>query len=233
MNFFQYLVKAQFPPPRIRVREDQHRVASSLELFIDLAFVGMLAVLVRYIAESDRITMEVMELFLLRFLSTFTIWYNLIWYNLIWYNNLFETSSLRHRGLIFLAIFSITMQQLSANIDTRGQYYFMMAGFVLSRLFIANIWLMSPIRGFSLFMLVIGINNAFYKSKNPDPARQPLETRSVRRTQYLTYLFAILCLALALTHTSGKLSVLAVTGMMFIWLFAKEIIWYILLRFPE
>lgn len=136
MNYLQYFWKRNFHRPELINDTGGHRSASTLELFMDLAFVGVLATLVHFLVGAKEVNAEVIVGFLLRFFSAFALWWNLMWYN-----NLFENESLRHRLLMVLIVITIIGQQVAYNSTSVEGYYFLLFFFALSRLIEVFLWM--------------------------------------------------------------------------------------------
>lgn len=135
MNFIQYIWKQNFKRPDLITDTKGHRAASTLELFMDLAFVGVLATLAHFLVGQKEVNAEVIAGFLLRFASSFALWWNLIWYN-----NLFENKTLRHRLAMVAMIITIIGQQVTYSSDTVTAAYFLLAFYTLSRLIEVYLW---------------------------------------------------------------------------------------------
>ncbi len=133
-RFLSMVWQRHFKLPQL-IQNSGHRAASPLELFIDLAYVGMLSAVVHFLIGAPHLGgVEVLG-FVLRFMSMFALWYNMVWYN-----NLFEDSTWRHRGLMVLVVFSLLMQQVALDAQNVQQLYFLGTGFMVSRLLHAYIW---------------------------------------------------------------------------------------------
>lgn len=135
MNYLSYLWKSNFQRPELITETEGHRAASTLELFMDLAFVGVLATLVHFLVGAKEVNTEVVIGFLLRFFSAFSLWWNLVWYN-----NLFENETLRHRFLMVLIVITIIGQQVAYNSVTPEGYYFLLFFFAASRFIEIYLW---------------------------------------------------------------------------------------------
>ncbi|MGL4662439.1 MAG: low temperature requirement protein A [Culicoidibacterales bacterium] len=135
MNYLQFFLEKNFRRPELITETEGHRVASTLELFVDLAFVGVLATLVHFLVGAKEVNLEVIIGFLLRFFSAFSLWWNLMWYN-----NLFENESLRHRLLMVLIVITVIGQQVAYNSLTVEGYYFLLFFFSVSRLIEIYMW---------------------------------------------------------------------------------------------
>lgn len=135
MNFIQYIWKKNFRRPNLITDADGHRSASTLELFMDLAFVGVLATLAHFLVGQKEVNSDVVIGFLLRFSSAFALWWNLMWYN-----NLFENKTLRHRLMMMLIVITIIGQQVAYDSHTELGYYFLLTFFALSRLIEIYLW---------------------------------------------------------------------------------------------
>lgn len=135
MQFIQYIWKRNFSRPNLITESEGHRSASTLELFMDLAFVGVLATLAHFLVGQKEVNTEVILGFLLRFSSAFALWWNLMWYN-----NLFENKTLRHRLAMVLLVITILGQQVAYDSHSEKGYYFLLAFFTLSRLIEVFLW---------------------------------------------------------------------------------------------
>lgn len=135
MNFLKYIWKRNFSRAELITEADGHRTASTLELFMDLAFVGVLASLAHFLVGAKEVNSDVILGFLLRFTSAFALWWNLIWYN-----NLFENKTLRHRLLMVVIVITIIGQQVAYDLDSEKGYYFLLSFYALSRLVEVFLW---------------------------------------------------------------------------------------------
>ncbi len=138
IGYLKFLYNRNFRTPELLTNEKEHRVASTLELFMDLAFVGALASLVHFLVGSEHINRHVIYGFVLRYGSVFAIWYNLVWYN-----NLYENKTMRHRLMTLLILLTVIAQQITFNAETREQYMFLMSSYSLSRFLELFLWLTS------------------------------------------------------------------------------------------
>ena len=138
LGFFKFLYDKNFRVPVLLTNDTEHRVASTLELFMDLAYVAALAALVHYLVGAEHIDGKVIYGFLLRYLSIFALWFNLIWYN-----NLYENKTIRHRIFMLLIILAVICQQVVFNFKTEEGGTFLTVAFCISRLLELILWLTS------------------------------------------------------------------------------------------
>lgn len=133
-QFLNFVRTRHFQRPKLIINS-AHRAASPLELFIDLAYVGMLSAIVHYLVGAEHIGAQEVLGFVLRFMSMFALWYNMVWYN-----NLFEDQTWRHRFLMLMVVFTVLIQQVSMDANNEQALYFLSGGYVISRLLQAFIW---------------------------------------------------------------------------------------------
>ena len=138
LGVFKFLYDKNFRVPVLLTNDTEHRVASTLELFMDLAYVAALAALVHYLVGAEHIDGKVIYGFLLRYLSIFALWFNLIWYN-----NLYENKTIRHRIFMLLIILAVICQQVVFNFKTEEGGRFLTIAFCISRLLELILWLTS------------------------------------------------------------------------------------------
>lgn len=138
IGYLKFLYEKNFKSPELLTNDKDHRAASTLELFMDLAFVGALSSLVHFLVGADHINGNVIYGFMLRYGSVFAIWYNLVWYN-----NLYENKTMRHRLIMLLIILSVIGQQVAFNAENSIQYHFLLISYSFSRFLELFLWITS------------------------------------------------------------------------------------------
>jgi low temperature requirement protein LtrA len=135
-NFITHFKKTNFKKPNIMDNTNQeHRAASPLELFVDLAFVASFATLVHFLIAQKNLGPNEILGYVLRFMSLFSLWMNTTWYN-----NMFEENTVRHRMIMVVIILQVLFMQASFTANTYEGYLVLVIAYSFSRFFQTYIW---------------------------------------------------------------------------------------------
>jgi low temperature requirement protein LtrA len=135
-NFISYFHKTNFRKPKaIDNSKQEHRAASPLELFVDLAFVAAFSTLVHFLIEQKTLGPNEIFGYALRFLSLFSLWMNTTWYN-----NMFEENTIRHRSIMVIIIIQVLFMQATFTAHYFEGYLVLLLAYAFSRFFQTYIW---------------------------------------------------------------------------------------------